>query len=176
MLSLQPQPGQLIVLVGGSDLQRVMLSTIADLALTGPVQVVDGGNRFDAFYVARQLRRRTVEVEAALHRIHIARPFTCYQVVALFEQTKTLVTPHIIFDLLNTFYDESVTLAESGRLLRLVLQHLERLRGTVPIVITVRPPPADLSPRRRLLHLVVDLADQVIVQERPQPPEPPRLL
>lgn len=96
-----------------------MMKLTAVCALQGPVRIVDGGNRFDAYQVARHLRRQTTHLEAALNRLTIARAFTCYQMVSLVARTPATAESTLVLDLLATFTDESVTVAESTRLLRL---------------------------------------------------------
>ena len=74
-------------------------------ALRGPVTVLDGGNRFNAYLVARGARGQT----ELLERITVSRAFTCYQMLTLLETTHPLPRPILILDLLNTYYDESVS-------------------------------------------------------------------
>ena len=59
----------------------------AQLALRGEVTVLDGGNRFQAYPVAHLIRRQTPDVRAAAERLFIRRAFTCYQMLALLENT-----------------------------------------------------------------------------------------
>jgi hypothetical protein len=146
--------GELVVLQAPP--LEVMTMIVARLAIAGPVCVLDTGNRYDAYGVARLVRRQTVELDQTLNRIHIARAFTCYQVVALFEQLPDATVPHVVFDLTATFEDESVPYGESYRLLALVL---DRLRRPAPVVVSLRQPRH--PQRRELLRAVVDLADHV---------------
>ncbi len=48
----------------------------AQLAVQGAVRVLDGGNVFQAFPIARLVRSRTADLDAALDRIQVARAFT----------------------------------------------------------------------------------------------------
>jgi hypothetical protein len=102
-----------ILLVGPRDLNTTMLAAIARLGEGGPVRVLDGGNRFNAYTVARAIRladpSTPLGVETAdvglsrgdplrgrcapqtptrleiLNRITVSRAFTCYQVLSLLE-------------------------------------------------------------------------------------------
>lgn len=150
-----------------------MLALVARMALDGPLLALDAANEFDAYRVARLIRKQTRQVEQTLSQVRVARAFTCYQVVTLFEQLPVTPIPHIIFDLPATFYDESVTLGESRRLLRVVLEHVERLRREAAILISVRPMRS--GRRAELLQAVVDVADHLFVWETPAAPEPVRL-
>ncbi|MCP4418017.1 MAG: hypothetical protein GY805_15450, partial [Chloroflexi bacterium] len=82
-----------------------MLELSAVLALRGSVRVLDGGNSYDALYVARYIRRHTVQMDETLKRISVARAFTCYQMVTLLQQTAVFPSPTLVLDLLTTFGD-----------------------------------------------------------------------
>lgn len=166
-----PHAGELIALLAPP--RKITTTLVARLALAGPVGVLDAGNRYDAFGIARLVRRHTVELEPTLNRIHLARAFTCYQVVALFEQSPGAAVPYVICDLTTTFEDESVRHSESYRLLALALDHVQRLRRTAPVVITLRPPRNDK--RRGLLRAVTALADRVFTWEVAPPVTQPTL-
>ena len=86
-----------------------MLDLIAQLAMNQPVRVVVGGNRFRAFELTRTIRRHTVQVDEVLQRIQLARPFTCYQAVALFGELSAVAQPLVVLDLLDTFTDDNIT-------------------------------------------------------------------
>jgi hypothetical protein len=152
-----------------------MLTMTARMALSGPVHVLDGGNRFDAYRVARIVRRHTVELDRVLNRIQVARGFTSYQVVTLFGQLPDRATAYLMFDLLATFDDENVSVNESQRLLKIIAGHLERLREAGPaIVISLFPPRR--KERAGLARPITDLADHVFLWEDPSVPEPIRLI
>jgi hypothetical protein len=107
-----------------------MLCAIARLGERGEVRVLDGGNRFNAYIVARAASGRP----EVLNRITVSRAFTCYQVHSLLESTPAVSVPFVVLDLLNTFYDESVGATERKRLLGACIVQLERLAGTLPSV------------------------------------------
>lgn len=154
-----------------------MLSLVARMALTGPLLALDAANEFDAFRVARlirsQIRNQAIHFDQALGRVRVARAFTSYQVLALFQQLPAAPVPHVIFGLPTTFYDESIPPAESRRLLGVALEHVERLRHDAPIVISVRPARAGRRPE--LMQAVIDLADHLFAWETPASPAPRRL-
>src|SRR5512146_2960645 len=110
-----PFSGQLAMVLGPHAAQAQMLDLAARLAVGGPVRVLDCGNRFNVYPVARAIRSRTGSLQAALQRIHLARAFTCYQVLALLEEAPDESTPTLVLDLLATFYDEDVKLPETQR-------------------------------------------------------------
>jgi hypothetical protein len=164
----------LSLLIGPKAESETMIELAATLALRGPVRVLDGGNRFDAFRLARLIRRQTPQLDQALERVQVARAFTCYQVVTLFEQTPAVTRPQLVLDLLATFYDENVSLKESHRLLRIVLGHLDRLRRQAPVAVSIHPP--SQPERAGLVDALKEAADHVLIRETPLMAVPIRLL
>jgi hypothetical protein len=118
---------------------------IAELALQGPVTVLDGGNRFAGYRLMQLLRLRLPNPMPAIQRVFVRRAFTCYQVQALLDETPARPQPYILLDLLATFYDENVPLPEARRLLEACLRQVERLSQAGPLLVTLSPPP---SPER----------------------------
>lgn len=163
--------GQIGLLIGPKAETEAMYRVASVLAIQGPVRVLDGGNCFNAFRVARHIRRSTARLYEALDRISVARAFTCYQVVSLFQQTPAAGPPKLILDLLATFGDESVSAAESQRLLSIVIEHLRIFRQHGPVMVSTRIP---LQPDRQpLVDMLRQVSDQVY--EREIPPQPREL-
>lgn len=153
--------------------KEAMLMATARLAIAGPVCLLDMGNRFDAYFVARQIRRQTADLNRALNRIQVARAFTCYQAVALAEQTPVSAAPYVVLDLLSTFNDENVLVRERTRLLQQLIGHLKRLRTAAPILVSVYPSPRPES--GRLLQLATAAADHLYTWEPSPAIEPVQL-
>lgn len=152
---------------------EALLTLITQLALNQAVRVVIGSNRFHAHTLARLIRRQTIHVETVLSRIAIARPFTCYQTVSLFEQMATTSEPLVILDLLQTFADENISTQESYRLLYLILNDLHRLRQAAPVIVSLQPPPP--PDRAGLVTILQKTADIVLLPYPPTPPAPLKL-
>lgn len=168
---LAPLPGEIVVL--RSPPTELLLSLVAVLAMNGPVLVLDANNQFDAFRLARLIRKRTPDLYRVLRRVRVSRAFTCYQVVTLFDQLPPATMPHVVFDLPATFYDESVTPEESRRLFQLTLNHVRRLSHSAPILLAVHSP--QVTHRAELLAAVTELADRLLTWETPPAPVQPRL-
>lgn len=180
--TIQPSRPDLHLLLVPRPLRRGILTALTvRLALAGPLRVLDGGNGFDAYRLARELRRQTLQWRAALERLTIARAFTCYQVVALLAGTADASHPALALDLLATFYDESVPLDERRRLLGESLTHLRRLSRQAPVIASAELPPClqgrgagatipQGSEGDGLLAMLLDATDQVW---RFEPDEPP---
>ena len=157
--------GALIVVCAPQAAREPVALLSAELALRGPLTVLDGGNRFQPYRVAQLLRQQTAQVDSAAKRLFIRRAFTCYQMLALLEDTPALKQPYIILDLLATFYDDHVNEREARRLLDSCLLQVERLRQFAPVVVTLAPPP--IGERAFLLELVCARAERVVMPEMP---------
>ena len=158
--------GTLSLMIGPRGEREAMTELAAMLALRGPVCVLDGGNSFDAYRVARLIRRQTPRLTDMLHNVQIARAFTCYQVLTLFRQTPSGPAPQLVLNLLATFCDESVKVDESRRLLGAVIEHLHRLRGRAPVAVSISRPPQ--PERAGLVDMLMEAADQVLVRHDQQ--------
>jgi len=145
-----PLPARLLVVRGAQRIDLALFDLTARLALQGPLRVLDGGNCINIYPLARALRRQTARLEPALRNVHLARAFTCYQMLALLRDAPAGSTPTLVLDLLCTFYDDSVPLPEARRLLGAVLVEVERLGRGGAVVISTRPP-AQAGPERLAL-------------------------
>mgnify|MGYP000982338017 CR=1 FL=1 len=176
---LSNQPGAkaaCLVLVAPHAAGQTMITLAAHLALRGPLRVLDGGNRFNAFLAARCLRSiGAPDLEQTLENIQIARAFTCYQMTVMLEQTPLEHLPTLIIDLLDTFYDESVPLPERRRLAKRCALRLKALGKSAPVVVSLRPPPPDQLDPTGLQAIIQKAADLLWQQEVSQPPAPLRL-
>jgi hypothetical protein len=165
LITLPPTPS-LQLLIAPSSLQReASLQFIAELAQTGPVRVLDGGNRFDLLSLNRELRRRELSLYTALERVRVARAFTCYQMTTLLEGPAQGRVPTLVLNLLSTFQDESASLAERLRLLEICLYSLGKRASRAPVLVVLHPQP-DEEP---FLAQVREIADRIWVFET-QPP------
>ena len=159
--------GELVVVYAPHAARDESAVIAAQLALRGPVTVLDGGNRFQAYRISHLLRRQTLEVHAAARRLYLRRAFTCYQMLALLEDTPALPQPYLILDLLATFYDDHVPEREVRRLLGLCLDQLARLGQHAPVAVTLAPPLVE--ERAFLVEQVCARADQLFTLDLPAP-------
>jgi hypothetical protein len=172
--SLQLAPQQLHLVLAPHRAQRQMMTLLATrLALTDRVRLVDAGNCFDGYGLARQLRQQTSCWQEALERVSVARAFTCYQVETLLTESVSNFSPVLVLNLLDTFYDENVKLQERLRLLKVSLGELRRLHRTASVAVSTCIPTPDQP--GELLEMLASAAGQVWNFEEPQPLEPMRL-
>ena len=135
-----PLSNRLMVLTAPHAAGGLMLELAARLSGAGELRVLDGGNRFNVYPVARAVRRFTPDLTGALARIRLSRAFTCYQVLELLQEIPADGLPVLVIDLLATFYDDNVRLTESRRLLDACIPHLQRLSRFAPVVVSIKPP------------------------------------
>jgi hypothetical protein len=171
---LQLSPRQLHLVIAPHRAQRQMMTIlIARLALTGQVRLVDAGNCFDGYGLARQLRQQTSYWQQALGRVSVARAFTCYQVETLLSESVSDFSPVLVLNLLDTFYDENVKLTERLRLLDVSLAELRRICRTASVAVSASLPKPNQP--GELLEMLTAAAGQVWSYEEPQTLEPLRL-
>ena len=161
--------GKIGLLYGNASLTQLALYGITLITTEGySVMVLDGANSFNAYAVARHARLWGFAPELLLERILLSRAFTCYQMKELVTQRLTSVlgppqeTAIFCLGLLDTFYDEDVTLTDAVRMVKLILVTFTMLtqRGYT-ILITAREPRAEQSDRQVLLNLLKKSAHRV---------------
>jgi hypothetical protein len=157
--------GKLIVVYAPDAARTESMTLIAELGLRGVVTILDGGNRYRPYQVATFLRRKTVDTSSAANRLFSRRAFTCYEMNTLLCSTSSCNQPCVILDLLNTFYDDHVSIHEADRLLKSCLGQIQRLVLSGPVVLTLAPPLVE--ERAFLLEQVCAQADEVMIKEAP---------
>lgn len=185
--AIASQPG-LSLLWGTQAPTRTLLAAATTLAADGlSVRLFDGGNSFDGYFVARLARRLALVAPARaaaapdpydiLNRLRLSRAFTCFQLAELIETAPPGPDPLFVLDLLSTFYDESVPLRDTERLLATVLTHLRRLAGAGPVIVGAREPQTLVKERWLLLDQLQAVADTAWMLRPPaaQPTLQPRL-
>ena len=156
-----PKTGKISLVIAPRQVAPQMMTMLATLALRGRVVVVDGGNRFDGYALARELRRHTTQVQDALKRILLSRAFTCYQTMALLAKLPADGTPVVALDLLATFRDENVNWGKRQRLLESSLNLLKRISANAPVAVwaCTHSPPLEEDPL--LLTALLEIAHDI---------------
>ncbi len=172
-------PGKLYCLHGKTNgVFRVSLYMASHALLRGvPVALVDGTNRFDAYYIAefarkvtsRRLVKQRVTPEQLLRQIFVARAFTCYQMEATITERlpaflKSSGAPiAVIFGLLDTFYDDQAPLFEVQAGVRRVIAALHRLKvDNVAVLLASLDVKLESKERSRLFPTVASSFDHVL--------------
>ncbi|MEJ2011147.1 MAG: hypothetical protein P8X64_02860 [Anaerolineales bacterium] len=160
---LQPR---LSLFWGAETPTRALLAALTLMAARGlRVRVFDGGNRFDGYFIARLARRLSSNPHDTLERVRLSRAFTCFQLAQLIENAPAggsspqAAGVLFVLDLLTTFYDESVPLRDSERLLAQTISHLKRLAAGGPVIVGAREPRLLVKERWSLLDQLQVAAD-----------------
>jgi hypothetical protein len=135
---LIPNSGQISLLIAPSVTIAILMEMTAQMAMQTRLLVLDGGNRFDGYGLARALRKRTADLDAALQNVLLSRVFTCYQMKALLSEMDHNSMPLLVLDILATFLDENVKLPARQDLLADCLVDLQRLSQSAPVILWVR--------------------------------------
>jgi hypothetical protein len=173
----QQAPAGLAALYG-PDAVPLALALTAQIALRRPVWVIDGGNRFDALWLAEYIARAGQAPEPVLDRINISRAFTCHQMAERILSLPVEAAPLVILHLLDTFYDENVPITEARRLLNALWPTLRRRSRSVPVALTLRPPRSErVADREGFYADILRQADRRVGPELEEPaPAPPPAL
>jgi hypothetical protein len=133
--SLLRPAGNMSLVYGDSLVFRLSMVTAAELlASGGTIAVVDGCNRFDLHAITKYARERKLDPHPLLDRVFVSRGFTCYQMeAAVTAKLPEFLLRHngqtaMIFGLLDTFYDEQVSLQEVQHILQRVLRALDEMK------------------------------------------------
>lgn len=127
-------------MVAPSATLATLFDRLAQLALQGPVNVVDAGNVFQGYTLSRALCRYSNPqlAQSALQRVMLSRVFTCYQMRTLLIGENLTGHPLLVLDFLSTFYDQSVHSKERRRLLQACIQRLQVISQCTLVAIWVQ--------------------------------------
>ncbi len=170
-------PGKLYCLHGTKAVFRLSLYAASHALLNGvPIALVDGTNRFDAYYIAEFARQVTaqrivsqnVPPEQLLKNIFVSRAFTCYQMEAAITERlpaflkRSHTSVAIIFGLLDTFYDDQAPLFEVQASLQRILQSLrERKKEHVSVLLASHDTKLASAERNALFPTLTKAMDRV---------------
>ena len=162
-------PGKLFCLHGDKSVFRISLHAAAHALLHGStIALVDGTNRFDAYFIAEFARRVSTKPEDLLKRIFIARSFTCYQMEATITDRlpeflmKTNSKIAIIFGLLDSFYDEQAPMFEVKGSVQRVIAALQKLKQSdISVLLASRDVKLESRGRNGLMPQLLASMDRV---------------
>ena len=145
---------------------------LTSLALNGYMNLIDGGNLFDGYRLARMIRKQTPYVHQVLDNISLSRSFTCHQLPTLSSELPANGTPLVVFGLFSTFLDESVPFSQRRRPLNKSLSELQRINVKSPVALWVRLRHIPSGEDEQLLPLVQKIAQDIWQLENPRPLSP----
>jgi hypothetical protein len=166
---INPPPGKLYLLYGAREIFHLSLVVASKiLGRHRSIAVVDGANRFDAYYLARTLREQYGNSGLFLNNIYVSRGFTCYQMEAAITQRlpqflrRMKSKTAMIFGLLDTFYDEQAKFYEVQKSLQRILRKLHEMkREGVSILIASLEMKVLPEERNQLFRTLMSSADQI---------------
>jgi hypothetical protein len=140
--------------------------------MLGPVWVLDAGNCFNPLRLVRAIRWQTLQIQRVLEQIQVARAFTCFQVVALLQQTCNLQGPVFILRPLTAFRDEMIPVHERLRLLKEADAHIDRLQSTSAVTVMIKGGCFQGDPLLDWLSALQARADDILFPNPVMPPRP----
>ncbi len=132
----------------------------AALALHGSFYAIAGGEWLPTYALVQSIRRRTPDIKQILGRVRLARPFTCYQVLDLLEETRPERDPILILDFLHHFYNPDIQLPVRQRVLEQCRKHLQRLALSRSLLVFVQE--MQTEEYERFLPVLTAAADEVL--------------
>lgn len=165
---LMPVIGQISVVIAAAPAITVMMAMSAQLLQKNTLHVIDGGNRFDGYCLARALRKHSPQFEMQLEHLLLTRAFTCHQMLTILNSFPVSTKPLLVLDLLATFMDENVTLDSRLHLLAQCLPQLRRLSTRAAVVIWLIPHHRQAE-EERFFAQITRFADHLWQVEEPAP-------
>lgn len=152
-----------IVILSQHGAKEHIPTIITELALRGPITVLDAGNRFQAYRITQLIRLQSLQVDSIAKRINVRRAFTCYQTISLLEETPAQPHPHLILDLLASFYDDQISIPKCRRLLDICLREIQRLSLQAPVIVNLSP--SRVEEKSFLVNELCEQADEIFSLE-----------
>ncbi len=173
-LQLVSRPFRLRLIETAGRQSEGITELFATLALRGSFYAIAGGEWLPTYALVHSIRRRTPDVKQVLDRVRLARPFTCYQVLDLLEETRPERDPIVILDFLHHFYNPDIQPFVRQRVLEQCCRHLQRLAlSRSLLVFTERLQTEEYGRFFPLVAAVVDdilQTDEMPEAEELQPP------
>jgi hypothetical protein len=160
-------PGRAVLLWGGALRPLAAAAAAWGAVRTAGVLVLDAANLFDPYHLVREARSRGLSRHEALHRVRVARAFTCHQLVRLAaEELAPALTPGslvLILGPVSLFYDDQVPLPERQRLCRHLTTTLAAVKTTNPLLLLQPHRPQGAANHRfgQILAPLVDVFGEI---------------
>jgi hypothetical protein len=123
-------------------LSAAMQELIDRFAIQDTVQVVVGGNRISFDHLPLILGDQAGRVYEILDHILVSRAESCYQMLDVLAALPPSPAPLVITDMLESFYEDSLTLKEVTQQLQRCLARLGELSKQAPVLLSARSNPA----------------------------------
>ncbi len=128
----------LLLAVISKETRGQIAELIATMAMREPLSIVAGSEWLPMYEVARHLSYQTNEFKAVMDRVHLARAFTCYQLLDILNNTPPIPEPLLMINFLHPFYEVDVPPEVRARVLDTCVRRLDNLSYTRPIGVIVQ--------------------------------------
>ena len=146
---------------------------IAMTALRGPLTIIAGNEWLPTYQVPKMLRRYTTAVKETLDQVHLARAFTCYQMMDILENTSPIREPLLVINFLYTFYDQNIGLDVRMRILEQCIQVLKTLPISRPVAMLIQRMPKKHKEYEEFYPLLESMAHEIVNVEAQADVAPP---
>lgn len=149
---------------------------IASLILSSPLFVIAASEWLPAYALSRMVRRKTVQVEQTMKRLHTVRSSTCYRLLDSLINTPLNGEPILVLDFLHTFYDTDIPLRVRLYKLRECCRHIKCLAHYRPVIVMTQEMAA-MEDYEKFSPALRSVADRTLYLEpEPQQVKQPALL
>jgi hypothetical protein len=159
-LQLVSQPARLRLIETAGRQSQGVTELFAALALRGSFYAIAGGEWLPTYTLVQSVRYRTTEVQQALGRVQLARPFTCYQMLDLLKDIRPERDPILVLDFLHHFINPDIQPPVRRRVLEQCCRYLQRLALLRPLIVLVER--VQTEEYRQLFPLVAATADEIL--------------
>jgi hypothetical protein len=139
MRSLVPNalPGQIYLFQGDRETLAMAMQELIDrFALRGKVSVITGANRISFEHLPLLLHERADEIYEIADRILVSRAETCHQMLDVLRALGSSLSPLVITDMLDSFYEEDLSDREVETILSQCLGLIYKLSENIPVLIS----------------------------------------
>jgi hypothetical protein len=126
----------LLAVINGTERGQIA-ELIAMMALREPFSMVAGSEWLPMYDVARHLSCQTSDFKEVMGRLHLARAFTCYQLLDILNNTPLIREPLLVINFMHPFYEADVPLEVRSRVLEACVRRLDNLSYARPIGVIV---------------------------------------
>jgi hypothetical protein len=169
-LQLVSRPFRLRLIETAGRQSEGITELFATLAMRGSFYAIAGGEWLPTYALVHSIRRRTPDVKRVLGRVRLARPFTCYQVLDLLEETRPERDPMLILDFLHHFYNPDIQPPVRQRVLEQCCRHLQRLALSRTLIVFAER--LQTEEYRQFFPVLAAAADEILqTEEMPEAEE-----
>jgi hypothetical protein len=155
------RPGYLLLVKTVGKEREVVTELITQWALRGAFYLIAAGEWLpDHDDLRYSIYRYTTAIEETLHKVILARPFTCFQLLDLLMEAGPQNKPVLILDFLHLFHDADIELSLRQRVLDQCCQYTKRL--SLSSLVAVLVPNLSTEAYRWSFPVLAAVADEIL--------------